>query len=130
MQRTNTPTTSRPGRQSARSARTASSRRASTPGSRATARRAGMPTTTPTGTCMSVSRDGVSANTHRLNILPDDAPAPQHPGRVPLYEVYMRMAEELAKRSTCSRLQVGTVVTDQTLENVLDRKSTRLNSSH
>jgi len=37
----------------------------------------------------------------------------------PLYEVYMRMAEELAKRSTCARLQVGTVVTDQTLENVL-----------
>jgi len=36
-----------------------------------------------------------------------------------LYEVYMRMAEELAKRSTCARLQVGTVVTDQVLENVL-----------
>src|SRR5437762_5714825 len=72
--------------------------------------------------------------------------------RIPLYEVYMRMAEELAKRSTCVRLQVGTVVTDQRLENVLaigyngnarglpnkcdsavpgkDRKSTRLNSSH
>src|SRR5207247_2101876 len=32
---------------------------------------------------------------------------------------YMRMAEELAKRSTCARLQVGTVVTDQVLENVL-----------
>jgi dCMP deaminase len=31
----------------------------------------------------------------------------------------MRMAEELAKRSTCVRLQVGTVVTDQRLENVL-----------
>ncbi len=39
--------------------------------------------------------------------------------RIPLYEVYMRMAEELAKRSTCARLQVGTVVTDQRLENVL-----------
>src|SRR2546427_370801 len=39
--------------------------------------------------------------------------------RIPLYEVYMRMAEELAKRSTCVRLQVGTVVTDQQLENVL-----------
>src|SRR5436853_1676177 len=38
---------------------------------------------------------------------------------IPLYEVYMRMAEELAKRSTCARLQVGTVVTDQVLENVL-----------
>src|SRR5438093_277230 len=43
----------------------------------------------------------------------------ENPERVPLYEVYMRMAEDLAKRSTCARLQVGTVVTDQTLENVL-----------
>src|SRR5437899_3408175 len=119
MRGTNTPTTSQPVRRSARSARTACSQRASTPGARATARRAGTPTTTPTGTCMSASRDGVPANTHRLNTLPDDAPPPQHPERVPLYEVYMRMAEELAKRSTCSRLQVGTVVTDQALENVL-----------
>ena len=31
----------------------------------------------------------------------------------------MRMAEELAKRSTCTRLQVGTVITDAQLENVL-----------
>ena len=31
----------------------------------------------------------------------------------------MRMAEELAKRSTCARLQVGTVVTDENLENVV-----------
>lgn len=31
----------------------------------------------------------------------------------------MRMAEELAKRSTCTRLQVGTVVTDASLENVV-----------
>lgn len=31
----------------------------------------------------------------------------------------MRMAEELAKRSTCNRLQVGTVVTDADLENVV-----------
>jgi len=39
--------------------------------------------------------------------------------RPPLYEVYMRMAEELAKRSTCARLQVGTVITDAGLENVV-----------
>jgi dCMP deaminase len=39
--------------------------------------------------------------------------------RPPLYEVYMRMAEELAKRSTCARLQVGTVLTDTHLENVV-----------
>lgn len=44
--------------------------------------------------------------------------APQ-PTRPPLYEVYMRMAEELAKRSTCARLQVGTVITDPCLENVV-----------
>ncbi len=29
------------------------------------------------------------------------------------------MAEELAKRSTCARLRVGTVITDATLENVV-----------
>ena len=67
---------------------------------------------------MSQPKDGVAANTHRLNLLPDDAGAPPVE-RIPLYEVYMRMAEELAKRSTCQRLQVGTVVTDQLLENVL-----------
>lgn len=66
---------------------------------------------------MTVFKDGVSDNTHPLNILPDDA-EPQL-DRIPLYEVYMRMAEELAKRSTCVRLQVGTVVTDAHLENVL-----------
>ena len=67
---------------------------------------------------MSVFKDGVTANTHFLNVLPDGAAAPRVE-RIPLYEVYMRMAEELAKRSTCARLQVGTVVTDQRLENVL-----------
>ncbi|HXI34777.1 MAG TPA: hypothetical protein VNH63_11885, partial [Gemmatimonadales bacterium] len=67
---------------------------------------------------MSVFRDGVAGNTHPLNLLPDGAAAPPV-GRIPLYEVYMRMAEELAKRSTCARLQVGTVVTNGSLENVL-----------
>lgn len=66
---------------------------------------------------MTVYKDGVSENTHPLNVLPDGATPPSE--RIPLYEVYMRMAEELAKRSTCSRLQVGTVVTDANLENVL-----------
>ncbi len=41
------------------------------------------------------------------------------PDRPPLFEVYMRMAEELAKRSTCARLQVGTVITDAHLQNVV-----------
>ena len=67
---------------------------------------------------MSVFKDGVAGNTHPLNLLPDGAAAPPV-GRIPLYEVYMRMAEELAKRSTCARLQVGTVVTNGSLENVL-----------
>jgi len=67
---------------------------------------------------MSVHKDGVAANTHPYNLLPNGASAPPV-DRIPLYEVYMRMAEELAKRSTCARLQVGTVVTDQRLENVL-----------
>jgi dCMP deaminase len=48
----------------------------------------------------------------------------QNPGRVeadriPLQEVYMRMAEELAKRSTCARNQVGTVITNAELTQVL-----------
>jgi dCMP deaminase len=66
---------------------------------------------------MPVYKDGVQENTHPLNLLPDgDAPQLE---RIPVFEVYMRMAEELAKRSTCSRLQVGTVVTDAKLENVV-----------
>ena len=68
-------------------------------------------------------KDGVSQNTHFLNVVEvaDDfvTSAIVPTDRPPLYEVYMRMAEELAKRSTCSRLQVGTVVTDQRLEHVL-----------
>ncbi len=66
---------------------------------------------------MTVYKDGVTANTHHLNVLPDDA-VPQTQ-RIPLYEVYMRMAEDLAKRSTCSRLRVGTVITDPDLANVV-----------
>jgi len=69
-----------------------------------------------------VYKDGVSANTHPLNVVvvPDDfVAARDHVTRPPLFEVYMRMAEELAKRSTCSRLQVGTVLTDASLEQVL-----------
>lgn len=41
------------------------------------------------------------------------------PDRIPLEEVYMRMAEELAKRSTCARNQVGTVITTGDLTQVL-----------
>jgi dCMP deaminase len=67
---------------------------------------------------MTGRKDGVAANTHPLNVLPAGGTAPAV-DRIPLYEVYMRMAEELAKRSTCTRLQVGTVITDQRLENVL-----------
>lgn len=47
---------------------------------------------------------------------PDTAP---RPNRIPLPEVYIRMAEALAERSTCARLQVGTVITGPELENVL-----------
>jgi dCMP deaminase len=69
-----------------------------------------------------IHKDGVPENGHPLNLADepdgggDDA---ADPGRPPLYEVYMRMAEELAKRSTCARLQVGTVITDAKLENVV-----------
>lgn len=69
-----------------------------------------------------IHKDGVAANTHPLNVVqvPDELVAAlDHVTRPPLFEVYMRMAEELAKRSTCSRLQVGTVLTDASLEQVL-----------
>jgi len=48
--------------------------------------------------------------------LVENQPAPD---RIPLEEVYMRMAEELAKRSTCARLQVGSVITSGDLTQVL-----------
>jgi len=69
-----------------------------------------------------IYKDGVAANTHPMNVMevPDDFIAPvEEVTRPPLYEVYMRMAEELAKRSTCARLQVGTVLTDPLLEHVV-----------
>lgn len=65
---------------------------------------------------MTGPKDDVAANTHPLNLGPHD---PTGVTRIPLFEVYMRMAEDLAKRSTCSRLQVGTVITDAMLENVV-----------
>ena len=67
-------------------------------------------------------KDGVTANDHPLNTDPDASPAEVEAhvvDRIPLFEVYMRMAEELAKRSTCARLQVGTVITDSALEHVV-----------
>ena len=67
-------------------------------------------------------KDGVPANEHPLNVVPDASEkevAGHEVSRIPLFEVYMRMAEELAKRSTCARLQVGTVITDQALEAVV-----------
>ena len=69
-----------------------------------------------------IYKDGVPANTHPLNVVegPEDFIAGvDEVSRPPLYEVYMRMAEELAKRSTCARLQVGTVLTDARLEHVV-----------
>ena len=64
-------------------------------------------------------RDGVPENTHPLNLVDGPAESVPEVTRPPLYEVYMRMAEELAKRSTCDRLQVGTVLTDAEFENVV-----------
>jgi len=69
-----------------------------------------------------IHKDRVLGNTHPLNLVdvPDDSTASvDEVTRPPLYEVYMRMAEELAKRSTCARLQVGTVLTDARLEHVV-----------
>ncbi len=66
-------------------------------------------------------KDLVPENVHPLNLRNATAEeiAGWTPTRPPLYEVYMRMAEELAKRSSCRRLSVGTVITDPHLENVL-----------
>jgi dCMP deaminase len=70
-----------------------------------------------------IHRDGVLDNRHPLNLVDAEGGEDEHregrPDRPPLYEVYMRMAEELAKRSTCARLQVGTVLTDGLLQNVV-----------
>ncbi len=52
-----------------------------------------------------VYKDLVRENIHPLNLTEaeTEAQARSHrPGRPPLFEVYMRMAEELAKRSTRS----------------------------
>src|SRR3984893_10917569 len=57
-----------------------------------------------------------------LTLMAHPEPLPEHdqaPSRIPLEEVYMRMAEELAKRSTCARLQVGSVITTGDLTQVL-----------
>ncbi len=69
-----------------------------------------------------VFKDLVRENTHPLNLVEVESEADARsfqPGRPPLFEVYMRMAEELAKRSTCRRLSVGTVIADPTLQNVV-----------
>jgi dCMP deaminase len=70
---------------------------------------------------VAVPRDGVAENTHPVNLVEVEAVQPPDlpVSRPPLFEVYMRMAEELAKRSTCARLRVGTVITDSRLENVV-----------
>ncbi len=67
-------------------------------------------------------KDGVSENAHPLNVVEgveEEVVATFYVTRFPLYEAYIRMAEELAKRSTCARLQVGTVITDEMLEHVV-----------
>ena len=57
-------------------------------------------------------KDLVSENNHPLNLTESDGVGETSVVRPPIFEVYMRMAEELAKRSTCARLKVGTVITD------------------
>ena len=64
-------------------------------------------------------KDLVSENSHPLNLVEAEEIDESSVTRPPIFEVYMRMAEELAKRSTCARLKVGTVITDRHLENVL-----------
>ena len=69
-----------------------------------------------------IFRDQVPENTHPLNLYEtgtEASPGEHRLGRPPLFDVYMRMAEELAKRSTCRRLAVGTVIADAALQNVV-----------
>ena len=54
-----------------------------------------------------------------MTVVRSERAAAAMPDRIPLEEVYMRMAEELAKRSTCSRNQVGSVITNADLTQVL-----------
>ncbi len=71
---------------------------------------------------VTVFKDLVPENTHPLNVVEvasEKEAVAYRPKRIPLFEVYMRMAEELAGRSTCRRLSVGTVITDPGLENVV-----------
>lgn len=65
------------------------------------------------------SKDLVPENDHPLNLIEGEELDEASVTRPPIFEVYMRMAEELAKRSTCARLSVGTVITDRNLENVV-----------
>jgi len=67
-------------------------------------------------------KDQIPGNTHPLNRVEgvsEEEVSLHQVDRPPLFEVYMRMAEDLAKRSTCRRLSVGTVITDALLENVV-----------
>ena len=66
-----------------------------------------------------LKKDLVSENNHPLNLVDGKAIEEASLTRPPIFEVFMRMAEELAKRSTCARLRVGTVITDPYLENVV-----------
>ena len=54
-------------------------------------------------------KDLVSENNHPLNLVECEAIDEVSVTRPPIFEVYMRMAEELAKRSTCARLRGGSV---------------------
>ncbi len=68
-----------------------------------------------------VLKEGID-KTVNMTVMAEVKPFPEAehaPDRIPLEEVYMRMAEELAKRSTCARLQVGTVITTPDLTQVL-----------
>jgi len=64
-------------------------------------------------------KDLVPENDHPLNLVEGEGADETSLTRPPIFEVYMRMAEELAKRSTCARLKVGAVITDRLLEHVL-----------
>jgi dCMP deaminase len=72
-----------------------------------------------TGNLLNMSAMDVTASAATPAVDAGQDPLPETPARIPLEEVYMRMAEELAKRSTCARNRVGSVITTGDLTQVL-----------
>jgi len=70
-------------------------------------------------------KDFIGKNNHPINLeltLTFDHPHKLHKNkilnRIPMYEIYMRMAEQIAMRSTCIRMKTGSVIVSGDLKKV------------